>query len=129
MEADFPRKLGLKPGHRVYLLHGLPGFADELAAATPAVTLTGSAGQEPVDLAVAWPENDIGAMFRELLPHLKQDGAIWLVIPKKSSGAPGPSFQSALDAALPLGLVDNKVLSFSATEYGIRFVIRRELRR
>ena len=54
----------------------------------------------------------------------------WAVIPKKKAlaGRTGPTFNGVQNAALPLGLVDNKDLGFSDTEYGIRFVIRKELR-
>lgn len=111
------------------MLHAPQGFGQELTAVSPAISLAGCEEPEPVDMVVAWPEPNLEAMFRQLLPRMRQDGAIWLVIPKKSSGIPGPSFPASLEAALPLGLVDNKTLTFSAIEYGIRFVIRRQLRK
>ncbi len=129
MEPAFPRKLGMKPGHRVHLVNAPTGFSKELAAVSPHIILEPGLDQGPLDMILAWPAGDLSTMFQRLLPSLRPDGAIWVVIPKKASKMAGPSFQSALQAALPLGLVDNKTLSFSPTEYGIRFVIRRELRK
>jgi len=129
MEYDFPRKLGLKAGQRVSLVNPPQGFGEELAQIVPGIAFANGGGPEPVHMVVAWPERDVPAMFRQLLPIISPDGAIWVVIPKKAGKCPGPSFQCLLDAALPIGLVDNKTLSFSTTEYGIRFVIRRELRK
>ena len=129
LEPAFSGKLGVKPGHRVHLVNPPTGFSEELAAVSPHIILEPGLDQGHLDVILAWPAGDLSTMFQRLLPSLRPDGAIWVVIPKKASKTAGPSFQSALQAALPLGLVDNKTLSFSPTEYGIRFVIRRGLRK
>jgi len=58
------------------------------------------------------------------------DGAIWAVIPKKKVAKKTTSvtFDQVQTVALKTDLVDNKVVSLSDGEYGIRFVVRKEKR-
>jgi len=67
--------------------------------------------------------------FRALI---EEDGFLWVVIPKKTAMKPlgrDVTFQDVLDIALRTDLVDNKTLTFSETEYGVRLVVRKHLRR
>ena len=71
---------------------------------------------------------DIGR-YRRII---EEDGFLWVVIPKKiAREALGqrPTFEDVLDVALRTDLVDNKTLTFSDTEYGVRLVVRKHLRR
>lgn len=56
----------------------------------------------------------------KLIPSLKQNGAVWIVFPK---GVQEITAQNVREAGLAAGLVDNKVVRFSATHTGLRFVI------
>jgi len=51
---------------------------------------------------------------------LKQNGALWVIRPK---GRPEISEQAVMDAGKAAGLVDVKVISFSPTHTGEKFVI------
>ena len=51
---------------------------------------------------------------------LKQNGALWVIRPK---GRPEISERAVMDAGLAAGLVDVKVISFSPTHTGEKFVI------
>jgi hypothetical protein len=84
-------------------------------------------------MVILWLKDREGldALFQRLRHLIPPEGAVWAVIPKKSArpkGSPAPNFDEALAAGLPTGLVDNKTLTFDDVEYGIRFVVRRELR-
>lgn len=100
-----------------------------LAAKAPQADFIVDPNYVPLDMVIAWPQGQVDDLLVKIQTALKPSGAIWLVIPKNSSHALGATLESVQSAALPLGLVDNKTLTFSATEYGIRFVIRRELRK
>jgi hypothetical protein len=138
MTPEFPRKLGVHGGARIRLLGAPPQFARALAEVIPSdCTLTAegapvAGAASPLDVVLWWvsDQDDLTRTLRELMDRLAGNGAVWAVIPKKKAlaGRTGPTFNGVQNAALPLGLVDNKDLGFSDTEYGIRFVIRKELR-
>jgi hypothetical protein len=127
MDADFLRKLGVKPGHRVALVKTPEDFQQAFQLAADG-TCQLSRDNRPKDLIIAWPHKaeEVELLFARLCPVLRPEGAIWVVIPKKSAtkGTPGfPTFPQVQAAGLAAGLVDNKDLSFSKTHYGIRFVV------
>jgi hypothetical protein len=62
---------------------------------------------------------------RELKPGLKPDGALWVIRPK---GSPAISESEVMASGKNAGLVDVKVVSFSATHTAEKFVIPRSAR-
>ena len=63
-------------------------------------------------------------------PHLPQDGTLWISWPKRASGVPTDVTENVLrDVVLPTGWVDIKVAAIDDTWSGLRFALRRELRR
>jgi hypothetical protein len=133
MTPEFLKKLGVQPGQRLLLLDAPECFSSTLAEALPpGCALEDGETAGPIDLVLLWVRQESGLSQRlaQLMQDLVPNGAIWTVIPKKKAlrGTRGPTFAGLQEAALPLGLVDNKDLGFSGTEYGVRFVIRRELR-
>jgi len=132
---DFARKLGVRAGHHIYVEDAPPDFAAQRLTDLPAdcrVTSVAPNGARP-DIVILWLKDKRGLedVFQRLRHLIPPDGAVWAVIPKKSSrpkDSAAPDFQEVLAAALPTGLVDNKTLTFDDVEYGIRFVLRRELR-
>jgi hypothetical protein len=57
------------------------------------------------------------------------DGAVWAAWPKRASKVPTDMTEQAVrDAALPMGLVDNKVAAISDVWSGLRLVWRKENR-
>jgi hypothetical protein len=57
------------------------------------------------------------------------NGSVWIAWPKKASGVPTEVDENTIrDAALPMGLVDNKVCAIDDTWSGLRLVWRKERR-
>jgi hypothetical protein len=115
-------KLGVGPAARVAVVNLVADwFSDLLAERTADVTFG-----EPR------PETDLiflGAdTAEELVPltdlrnRIRPNGAIW-VVSRKGKGATLRDVD-VIEAALDAGLVDNKVVSFSATQTSLRLVIR-----
>jgi hypothetical protein len=131
---EFARKLGIRAGQRIYLEGAPPGFTSGRLAGLPPGCQVATALRDGTlaDMVILWLKERGGleALFQRLRYLIPADGAVWAVIPKKSAspGSSAPEFQEVLAAALPTGLVDNKTLTFDGVEYGIRFVVRRELR-
>ena len=113
-------KIGVKPGQRSCVLGGDAPFGADLARATgrtPARALRGSF--DAIFLAV----EDEPALSRiaACRQHLVPNGALWIVSPKGKGTAVR---ESAVHAAiLAAGLVDTKVVSFSATHTAAKAVI------
>lgn len=116
-------KLGIKqPGLTVVLLGDIGGelerFAAELEARGARVTRRASSGADVVFVAA----ETRAALAR--LPALRQAiqpaGAIWIVRPK---GSPAISEAEVMAAGKAAGLVDVKVVAFSATHTAEKLVI------
>jgi hypothetical protein len=114
-------KLGVKPGARVAVLAlDDPGFLDLLATRTRDVFL----GRRRTDLDQLFVRFD----RREDLPRLgghkrfiAKDGAIWALWPK---GSKAINENDVRDAALDVGLVDVKVVSFSQELSALKLIYR-----
>lgn len=92
-----------------------------------------SLGSSRFDLIFFWPKALAGLSeeFARLQEALIPDGAIWAAMPKKAHAeARGVRFtwEEMQAEGLRGDLVDNKVASITATDYGTRFVIRKERR-
>jgi hypothetical protein len=132
---EFAAKLGIRAGQHVYLAGAPPEFAAERLTDPPPgceIATVLADGTRP-DIVIAWLKDRQGldVLFQRLRQLIPPDGAVWVVIPKKRArpnGSAAPDFDEVLAAGLPTGLVDNKTLTFDDVEYGIRFVVRRELR-
>jgi hypothetical protein len=113
-------KLGVKPGQRVAVL-GVEGaeFLKDLAACVPDY----SRGERIAGADLIF----FSAEALSDLPHLKslsrslsKSGAIWVVYPK---GQKHIREIDVISAGKSAGLTDNKVVRFSETHTGLRFVI------
>jgi hypothetical protein len=133
--TDLARKLGIEPGMRVGLLDPPAQAAATIrASAPPGVVWKRTLGKTRFDLIFFWPARTAGLsrVFALLQRSLVPDGAIWAVMPKKAFAAGrGLAFrwEEMQAEGLRGDLVDNKVASITATDYGTRFVIRKERRR
>jgi hypothetical protein len=98
------------------------------------VTVHPSLQDMKYDLIVFWPFRLEGLEgdFAALQAHLKPDGALWAVMPKKNYAR-----QRGIDftwdqmqaAGLTTDLVDNKIATIDDQDYGTRFVIRKKSRK
>lgn len=124
------RKLGLKPGMRVWF--------DAMPQSVQA-----EIGAEVEDLApVTAPDQGFAAahlfaaeravLERELarlMAVMDRDGFIWVSWPKKAAKMDTDITEDVIRAvALPMGLVDVKVCAVDTTWSGLKLVIRKELR-
>ena len=113
-------KLGVKAGQRISvlgvedsaLLKDLAAIAPDAAHAKP---------QKESDLVFLGAE-DLRSLARinSLEPHIKRNGAIWIVYPKGQKHIREADVMAAGKSA---GLTDNKVCCFSDTHTALRFVI------
>jgi hypothetical protein len=124
-------KLGIRPGMRVAIVGDLdadPEAADfrrQLADRTSDVT-EGDAGPDTdVVLLIADSTDELG-MLEDLRGRIRPAGAIW-VISRKGKASTLRDVE-IMAAAKERGLVDNKVVAFSATRTSIRLVIPVALR-
>ncbi len=131
---DLATKLGLKPRQVVHLHSAPPEAAALLRLAAPeGVEFTETLGRGRYDLIFWWPKK-LAAMeehFVRLQRHIHPDGAIWVVMPKKKFARErGIDFtwEQMQAAGLRTDLVDNKDASVTETDYGTRWVIRKERR-
>jgi hypothetical protein len=111
-------KLGVKPGMRVALVdvdddgfRALLAERAEVAEGTP----------DDCDLIfVGAAERTALGRLTTLQHHLKPNGALWVLRPK---GSPDITEMEVLDAGRAAGLVDTKVVAFSAALSAAKFVI------
>lgn len=123
--TPLPRKLGIKPGHRVLVAAPPEGFD---LGSLPGVEVHRRAGATAYDVIVAFAPDRraLARRFAPLARRLAVDGGLWVAWPKRSSGVATDLDENAVrDHGLAAGLVDNKVCAIDATWSGLRFVVRR----
>lgn len=126
--TPLPKKLGIKPGHRVAVLNA-PRAAGatiaEIAAEGPVdLRLKGAA---PYDVIVLFCDSEFRFLsgFDGARARLAENGGLWVAWPKKSSGIETDLNENTIrDHGLATGLVDNKVCAIDETWSGLRFVVR-----
>jgi hypothetical protein len=129
--TPLPRKLGIKPGHRVALLGAPDGFERETLGELPGdVSVRRRAGAK-ADVIVSFHTSR--AELERRLPALRRmmepDAALWIAWPKRASRVETDITEDVLrEIALPTGLVDNKVCAVDETWSGLRLVIRLQYR-
>lgn len=122
------RKLGIREGSRVAVLGAPDGFAETLGPLPPAVEIR-RRGRGPLDVVLLFVRHraDLERRFPRLAAALDRAGGLWVLYPKKASGAAGDlDFASVQGVGLEAGLVDNKSASVDEVWTGVRFVIRKE---
>jgi hypothetical protein len=125
--ASLSTKLGVKESSTLMLLHAPSALRWNI---DPRVIVKRSR-RGPADVVVSF-YTSTSVLLREIEPLSRiifPAGSLWLAWPKRSSGVETDlSDHGARDAALPLGLVDNKVCAIDETWTALRFVWRLELR-
>jgi hypothetical protein len=125
--TPLPKKLGIKPGHRVLLVDAPDGFALDPLPAGVTVDHKPGAAAASYDVIVAFCP-DAAALtdgFGDWRARLDRAGGLWIAWPKRSSGVPTDLGENAVrDIGLAAGVVDNKVCAIDATWSGLRLVIR-----
>ncbi len=120
------KKLGIKPGCRLMLMHAPEGFLNKLTPSPEGVE-TSPPNDEPIDVAMLFVTK--AAVLRKDLPKLKKrlakTGGLWVAYPKKASKVETDiTFEVVQGLGLNLGLVDNKICAIDEIWTGLRFVYR-----
>src|SRR3954470_1589402 len=118
--TPLPKKLGIKPGHRVMVLNAPDGFA--LDGVAP---VTRASGLADVILSFHTERHDLERRIPVLRSKMEQAAGLWIAWPKKASRMPTDITEDVVrEIALANRLVDNKVAAIDATWSGLRLVIR-----
>jgi len=126
--TPLPRKLGIKPAHRVALINAPAGFEQMLASLPDDVEVIMDLGSgPPIDVVVFFTTRlaDLRKRFAGLAKRLSPAAGLWIAWPKKASGVATDLAENVIrEVGLNAGLVDNKVCAIDDTWSGLRFVIR-----
>jgi hypothetical protein len=120
------KKLGIKDGQSVLLRNAPSGLPEELRG----YKRTKLGRNLDVVLLFADSAAVFKAEFGALTEAVRTEGMIWVAWPKKSSGFRTDLTENAIrDFALKTPFVDVKVCAIDDTWSGLKFVVRKELRR
>jgi hypothetical protein len=125
--TPLPKKLGIVDDSTVALVGAPAGLLDDLPAG---VTVKRQArGKADVVVAFFTEQRDFERRIDALGDMIFPAGGLWVAWPKKASGVTTTMNENVVRAAaLPMGLVDNKVCAIDETWSGLRVVWRRERR-
>jgi hypothetical protein len=124
--TPLPRKLGIKPGHRLALI-GAPDDFDATLGELPEDVAVRRRARGTVDVIVAFfvERRALEGRFETLAQALDPAGGLWIAWPKRASGVASDLDENVIrELGLAAGLVDNKVCAIDAVWSGLRFVYR-----
>jgi Protein of unknown function (DUF3052) len=120
------KKLGIKPGSRVFAENAPKNYPTLLAPLPEDVELTKKL-TDTVDLVHLFTKEarELTAKLNQYLGVIKDDAVIWISWPKKASKVETDITEDVIRAiALPLGLVDIKVCAVDEVWSGLKLVVR-----
>jgi hypothetical protein len=125
--TPLPRKLGIKPGHRVLLLGAPEGFAKRTLGALPddVKVRTRASGSADVIVAFHLRRAELAKQLPALRKLMQPAAGLWIAWPKRASKVDTDITEDIVrELALANTLVDNKVCAIDETWSGLRLVIR-----
>ena len=124
------KKLGIKPGSRVYVAGAPPSYFDTWEPLPDDVQILRRPGKN-LDVIQYFTKRFV-ALRRDLpklMKRIQPAGAIWVSWPKKASKVPTDVTEDRVrDLALTMKLVDVKVCAVDEVWSGLKLVIRKEHR-
>jgi hypothetical protein len=129
--TPLPRKLGIKPGHRLLLVGAPDGFETEALGGLPDGVSVGRTARGPADVIVSFhtARRDFERRLPVLRAAMRPAAGLWIAWPRRAARIDTDMTEDVVrEVALPTGLVDNKVCAIDATWSGLRLVIRLEHR-
>jgi hypothetical protein len=122
--TPLPRKLGIKPGHRVLLLGAPEGF--ELLGLPDGVSVVRRAfGVGDVILSFHTRRAELARRMPVLRERMDPAAGLWIAWPKRTAKVETDLTEDVVrELALANRLVDNKVAAIDRTWSGLRLVIR-----
>ena len=127
--TPLPRKLGIKPGHRVLLLGAPPGFTEGTLRELPedVEVRTRADGEADVIVAFQTRRAELARRLPKLRERMSPAAGLWIAWPKRAAKVETDLTEDVVrDLALANALVDNKVCAIDETWSGLRLVIRIE---
>ena len=124
--TPLPKKLGIKDGFRVRLLHAPADVRAELKAELAGCKMHRDS-KTPLDFAMIFTKSqaDLTKEFHRLARQLATAGMLWVSWPKKSSGVATDLDDNVVrNIGLAAGLVDVKVCAVTDIWSGLKFVRR-----
>jgi hypothetical protein len=124
------KKLGFKPGQRVSAPGAPPNYRKLLAPLPDGIEFQARV-TKTTDIVHLFTTSrtELAKSLHAWLKVLRDDAAIWVSWPKKTSKVPTDITEDTIRAvALPVGLVDIKVCAVDDTWSGLKLVLRKELR-
>jgi hypothetical protein len=123
--TPLPRKLGIRPGHRVMLLSAPEEF-DGLAELPDDVTVVAQArGKADVIVSFHTERGELARRMPRLREAMEPAAGLWIAWPKRASKVPTDLTEDVVrELALENVLVDNKVAALDEKWSGLRLVIR-----
>jgi hypothetical protein len=125
--TPLPRKLGIKPGHRVLALGAPDGFVEQTLGELPDGVAVGRQGRGTADVIVSFHERraELARRMPKLRGLMDPAAGLWIAWPKRASKVPTDLTEDVVrELALANRLVDNKVCAIDDTWSGLRLVIR-----
>ena len=120
------KKLGIKPGQRITLLGGPPGYRKTLGALPDKVNCAEQLAEKLDFIQLfATTQADLKRRFKDAKTCLATHGSLWISWPKRTSGVATDLNENLIrEIGLGLGLVDVKVCAVDETWSGLKFVYR-----
>ncbi len=121
--TPLPKKLGIKPGHRLLLLSAPEQFELDL----PEDVKVGRAARGKADVIVSFHTEraDLARRMPTLRDAMEPAAGLWIAWPKRASKVPTDLTEDVVrELALANRLVDNKVAALDEKWSGLRLVIR-----
>jgi len=125
--TPLPRKLGIRPGHRIALLGAPDGFEGGTLSDLPDAVAVARRAGAAADVIVSFHTRraELERRLPALRAMMEPAAGLWIAWPKRTSKVPTDITEDVVrEIALPTGLVDNKVCAIDATWSGLRLVIR-----
>jgi hypothetical protein len=125
--TPLPKKLGIKPGHRVLLLSAPEQFESGTLGELPAGVKVSHrlAGKADVLVSFHTDRRDLERRMPKLRAAMEPAAGLWIAWPKRASKVPTDLTEDVVrELALANVLVDNKVAALDETWSGLRLVIR-----
>ena len=125
--TPLPRKLGIKPGHRVLVLGAPDGFAEDTLGELPEGVTVGTRASGVADVIVSFHlrREELAERMPALRERMDPAAGLWIAWPKRASKVATDLTEDVVrELALANTLVDNKVCAIDETWSGLRLVIR-----
>ena len=127
--TPLPRKLGIRPGHRVALAHPPSGFEATLGSLPEGVQLLPASRGRGFDVVLLFVRNleTLEAKLAPAIARMAPATALWICWPKKTSPlARDVDENKVRERGLAAGIVDIKVCAVDQDWSGLKFVFRQK---